>query len=114
MEKRRQVLSILLLAVFLPAFLVSSLHYHGEHRDSVSCTACVQHLPHAGHIGSYDGGLQDCVLCHFLGLLYVPMLSLALVLPLRKALSACVRYRRAFVSAALQTAQSRAPPVFSV
>lgn len=75
----------MLLAVFLPMFVVSSLHVHPvAHSATDECEECVHHLPHAGHIGSVAiGCFSDCVLCQFLSLpfLTASAVVLSVVLP---------------------------------
>jgi hypothetical protein len=112
MEKARRVISFILLTVFLSAFVASSLHRHPAHEpDGVECAQCVHHLPHNGHIASYDGGLSDCVLCHFIGLPFVISLALAILPSARLIRTLFSSLRRPFVSAHLRLAPSRAPPV---
>ena len=66
---RRQISSWVLLAVFLPMVLLSSLHVHPEaHLEGDDCKECVHHVPHAGHFGSQTLCSFDCVLCQFLAL----------------------------------------------
>ncbi|MBR1573994.1 MAG: hypothetical protein IJ652_03990 [Bacteroidales bacterium] len=112
MEKRRTVISALLLAVFLPALLSSVLHRHPEaDRHIEECTACVHHLPHPGHLSALEGGISDCVLCHFLGLPYI-LASLAAML--RPTPLMTVRYawiRKSPAAAPSYRRTSRAPPV---
>jgi Ca2+/H+ antiporter len=76
LTKRRQYVSWMLLAVFVPMLLLSSLHIH---ESSVSaeteCTDCVHHNCH-GHLSQTASWADDCVLCHFLTL---PMLTAAVV-----------------------------------
>lgn len=69
MTTRRHISAVVLLAVFLPMFLLSSFHVHPEaHWDGESCEECVHHLPHAGHISNLTVCSFDCVLCQFLTL----------------------------------------------
>ena len=62
----------LLLAVFVPTMLVSSLHHHGIESTMVDCADCLHHVHHPGHLQALTISLDDCVLCQFLSLLYVP------------------------------------------
>ena len=114
MEKRRRILSLILLAVFLPAFFASILHTHQEAIEiSAECTECVHHLPHAGHVRAYDGGFSDCLLCHFLGLPFVISLA-AVILPAAHRFDFLYSFlSRPFVAAVVRLGQTRAPPVFS-
>ena len=114
MEKKRRILSLILLAVFLPAFFASILHTHQETIEiSAECTECVHHLPHAGHVRAYDGGLSDCLLCHFLGLSFVISLA-AVILPSADRFDFLYSFlSRPFVTSVVRLGQTRAPPVFS-
>lgn len=75
---RRQFFGVLLLAVFLPALAVSILHTHPEPQTD-SCSQCIRHLPHAGHLNIGHSGLEECVLCHFLTLPQLPASELNLL-----------------------------------
>lgn len=69
--KKRKIASLLLLAVFLPMLLVSSLHIHPSYESAeTECAECVNHNC-AGHITQQAIGMHQCVLCQFLTL---PML----------------------------------------
>ena len=67
---KRQIASWLLLAVFLPMLLLSSLHIHEDHLSSTAeCAECVAHHCH-GHIGQTSASPDSCVLCQFLSLTF--------------------------------------------
>ena len=73
---RRYYSSLVLLAVFLPMLVLSSLHVHPlAHPDGNHCEECVHHVPHAGHFSCVTVCSFDCVLCQFLTLpfLIAPM-----------------------------------------
>ena len=60
--------SWLLLAVFVPMLLLSSLHIHGyEQAADDLCTECVNHHC-GGHLGQQTLSLDNCLLCQFLTL----------------------------------------------
>jgi len=112
MERRRRILSILLLAVFLPAMLVSSLHHHNDIHDSeVECEDCVHHIPHAGHLIAHNGCLSECVLCHFLALTYVPAHAAELSTPTIILAAAFDFFQEPFIAATFFHGHTRAPPV---
>ena len=112
MEKARRIISFLLLAGFLSAFMASSLHRHPvSDAAEVACAQCVHHLPHNGHLSSYDGSLSDCVLCHFIGLPFVVSLALAILPSARLISTLYSSLRRPFISAHLRLSSPRAPPV---
>ena len=65
---KRQISSWLLLAVFVPMLLLSSLHIHGYVQTADDeCAECVHHHC-GGHIGQQTLSLDDCLLCQFLTL----------------------------------------------
>ena len=67
-RRKRNMASWLLLAVFVPMLLLSSLHIHNyEQSADEQCTECVHHQC-GGHIGQQTLSLDDCLLCQFLTL----------------------------------------------
>ena len=70
LNTKRYIASWVLLAVFLPTLLLSSLHIHHVSEDETSCTACVQHQCH-GHLSQLSDSLHHCVLCQFLTLSFM-------------------------------------------
>ena len=67
--KRKEIISSwLLLWVFVPMVLLSSLHVHeAETTVDQDCAECVSHTQHSGHLTIYKASVDDCVLCRFLG-----------------------------------------------
>jgi hypothetical protein len=67
-ELRRHITSWLLLAVFVPMLVLSSVHIHetGE-TITTECVDCVHHSCH-GHMTAGVTWAHDCVLCQFLTL----------------------------------------------
>lgn len=70
---KRHIASWLLLAVFVPMVIISSLHIHEEQATEAECADCVQHQCH-GHLVQQTVGAHECVLCQFLTL---PMIAVA-------------------------------------
>ena len=72
LTKKQQIASWLLLAVFVPMLLLSSVHIHetGE-TIATECVDCEHHSCH-GHMTVTPHWAHDCVLCQFLTL---PMLA---------------------------------------
>ena len=77
-ERKRYIASWILLAVFLPMLVLSSLHVHHVEADDASCTACVQHQCH-GHLSQLSDSMHHCVLCQFLTLSFITTGLLAVV-----------------------------------
>jgi hypothetical protein len=68
--KRRRA-AWLLLAVFLPMLLLSSLHWHGlAEVVGDECEACVNHISHSGHLSPTSLQFHDCVVCHYASLTF--------------------------------------------
>ncbi|MBO6125903.1 MAG: hypothetical protein J6P55_08650 [Bacteroidaceae bacterium] len=79
MERKRYIASWVLLAVFLPTLLLSSLHIHHESEaNEISCNECVQHHCH-GHLSQLSDSMHHCVLCQFLTLTFVAGSACAVV-----------------------------------
>ena len=67
---KRHIASWMLLAVYVPMLVFSSLHIHESHASTdTECAECVAHQCH-GHIGQTDSSSDDCVLCQFLSLTF--------------------------------------------
>ena len=74
--KKRKIAAYVLLAVFLPILLLSSLHVHeATEYAEVSCVDCL-HNHCGGHLTQTTFHMDDCVLCQFLTL---PMLTAAMM-----------------------------------
>ena len=72
--------SWLLLAVFVPMLLLSSLHIHNSSALAEgSCSECVQHNCH-GHLGELPTTMHACVLCQFLTMSFVSATVFGVVL----------------------------------
>lgn len=69
-EKRRMIIARLLLAVFLPMLVATTLHTHEAVKSDV-CVECVNHTPHAGHLSASHHLIDDCVLCQLSSLPYL-------------------------------------------
>ena len=71
MTTRRKISTWILLAVFLPMLVLSSLHIHETTETAdTECTDCVHHNCH-GHLTATATWAHDCVLCQFLTLTMV-------------------------------------------
>ena len=101
----RHIVSMVLLAVYLPMVAVSSLHIHHETVDrNDGCRQC------AGHIESHHQHQSDCQFCHFLNLFYFGRPSEPSVAPLPDAGMCMPTVVEAHETASLGVAMLRAPP----
>ena len=77
MTRRRYFASWVLLAVFVPMLLLSSLHLHEEvnSQAEIECNDCSHHNCH-GHLVQTASWAHECVLCQFLT---IPMLTAAAI-----------------------------------
>lgn len=70
-HNREHISAWILLSVFLPMVLLSSLHVHPELvPDGESCHECVTHAVHNGHIMAAKATV-DCPLCAFHGQVFL-------------------------------------------
>lgn len=79
-EHRRRIYAWLLLLVFVPALVATSLHIH-EGTAEVDCELCLHHVRHAGHLEAYHA--VDCPLCQFAGLPYIAAAVMAIAVAVR-------------------------------
>ena len=78
-KTRRRIASWVLLAVFLPMLVLSAFHIHDyQAAADDECEACVQHVPHEGHLYSHAFVIHACVLCQLTTLSYLPPVVVAL------------------------------------
>ena len=70
-KMKRHIASWIMLAVFVPMLILSSVHVH---ESSVlleeDCSGCVQHHCH-GHLAELPTTIHSCVLCQFVQFVYV-------------------------------------------
>jgi hypothetical protein len=77
---RRQLSACILLAVFLPMLIFSSLHIHEiPQTTDTECSDCVHHNCH-GHLTAMATWAHDCVLCQFLTLSMLSAVMLAVTI----------------------------------
>lgn len=66
-ELKRQLYAWLLLSVFVPMMAVAALHVHDDYNDALTtCSECVHHQAHHGHLSGAAGHMHECVLCQLL------------------------------------------------
>lgn len=77
----RHIASWILLAVFVPMLLLSSLHVHEEAASlwDTECTDCVHHCCH-GHLSQAVSWVHDCVTCQFLTLTMLTAIAVTVAL----------------------------------
>ena len=101
----------LLLSVFLPIVMLSSLHVHEHATGDGDCFECVNHLPHGGHISLQTASLHDCVLCQFVSLSYVAAVTLTMAMAGLAHTAFLFSPSSQYLSAARHPHSPRAPPV---
>ena len=109
-KTRRHIASWVLLAVFLPMLIMSSVHVHqtAESLD-YECSGCVQHHCH-GHIAELPVSMHACVLCQFVSLPYLIAAAVLLPVILRQHVVAVVEPSAQLSSAVCRYHSPRAPP----
>ncbi len=107
---RRKVTSWLLLAVFVPMVIVSSLHvHHPQQTLDTECSACINHHC-GGHLGQHTAPLHACVLCQFLTLPLLPASDFAVVLYNKECKINLTLWQRNVVPTRIAVVGLRAPP----
>ena len=115
LDNRRHIASWLLLAVFVPMLLFSSLHVHEDNaaEAETACADCVNHSCH-GHLTQMATWTHDCVLCQFLTLTFVATAAVSLIY-INKVVSSRIDVQRRNVCVAYSGIVGlRAPPAFSI
>ena len=115
LENRRHIASWLLLAVFVPMLVFSSLHVHDDSKAAAltECADCVHHSCH-GHLTQTASWMHDCVLCQFLTLIYVAIGTISLII-INKVVNARINAPQHNVYVAFRGIVGlRAPPAFSI
>ena len=81
-QRKRIVSAWLLLSIFVSMMMLSTLHRHQPIEDpATSCEACAHHVHHSGHFTTAYEHLDDCVLCHFLSLVYFAAATILVAIP---------------------------------
>lgn len=113
-KTKRHIASWVLLAVFVPMLLLSSLHVHHQGETSEqSCTECVHHHC-SGHFTQLIPTIHQCLLCQFVTLPFIAVAAVSLFF-LDRAYRVNVEARRHHVSMThLGIVCLRAPPAFFV
>ncbi|MBO5580839.1 MAG: hypothetical protein J5952_10555 [Prevotella sp.] len=110
MQKRTWAARLLLL-VFLPVLMFSSLHIHEYAAAEGECYECANHLHHSGHISLQTASFHDCVLCQFVTLTFVAAVAVVLLMAVQ-APAVVIVSPTAYCPSALRRQNSpRAPPV---
>lgn len=107
----RRLSAWVLLSVFLPMLMLTTLHRHEALEDAeVVCVDCAHHVHHSGHLQAGAASIDYCVLCQLATTPYVcplqqlvsgflPELGFVVATPADHLLGGMVRQQ-----------QSRAPP----
>lgn len=109
-KTRRHIAAWLLLAVFLPTLIVSSVHVHPNCADTLQCSACVHHKAHSGHLTNGQAPIHACLLCQVFQLSFVAGTSAALLAPILRATSLSDAQGQDIVLRNIHPDDSRAPP----
>ena len=75
LEHIRTVIAVLLLSVVLQMTLMLPFHHHGHpDQEEPSCELCEHHEHHPAHLSS-SAQPDNCLICQFLGVSYLPEAS---------------------------------------
>jgi len=97
---RRKISAWILLVVFLPMLVLSSLHIHESTENTeISCADCVHHICH-GHLTAAATWAHDCVLCQFLTLTMLTASAVGVVFILNRGVQLYAQNRCRLASVA--------------
>ena len=105
--ERRRLYAVLLSAIILPTFFLTSFHHHEIHPDT-DCVDCGHQHPH-GHLGQRQG-TGDCLICQFLSIVWLTSDDETLRKPLEIAIRLAEVPAGQSVSLPLPLLSTRAPP----
>ena len=109
-DQKRSLCSWVLLAVFVPMLLFSSLHLHQDEQSAqTECAECVDHHC-TGHLGQQSVSFHACVLCQFISLSYIAVAVATAVLFNKVCARVLVSQQYHCQTALLGAISLRAPP----
>lgn len=101
----------LLLLVFVPMVVLSSVHVHTLPENvSVNCDQCHEHMHHGGHFTTPTSHLDDCVQCRFLSQQYEKGVTTTYCFHQTLIAVVCECVNRQCPSVELSSNMLRAPP----
>lgn len=110
---KRRFSAWLLLLVFVPVMVATSLHVHDyDNADATECYQCLHHMHHGGHFTAYSDHAFDCPFCQFVSL---PFLAPALITMAATVVVLSVVYadKNSGLRTGIHSVKStRAPPLF--
>ena len=108
---KRQIAAFVMLAVFLPILLLSSIHVHESAESAeVTCVDCL-HNHCGGHLTQTAVHMDDCVLCQFLTLPMLAAVAVVVALVLKNGVRLHVTNHCRIVCEACGVVCLRGPPV---
>jgi len=110
---RRRFSAWLLLLVFVPTMVATSLHIHERQgADESVCVQCAHHVHHGGHLKAFSDHVCDCLLCQFAGQSFVVAAVVAISLPVIVLRAVCAVYGDCLCDGVCGISSTRAPPLF--
>lgn len=110
---RRRLSAWLLLLVFVPVMVATSLHVHGYEGVSIAeCDQCLHHVHHSGHFNVYADHMVDCVLCQFAALPFVTATAVSVAIAVGFHLVAYAYILKVASLGVCDVKSTRAPPLF--
>ena len=114
-QVRRMSAAWLLLSIYVSIMAISVLHSHQSAAEAIiACSDCSHNVHHTGHISIGSDSFHDCVLCHFLSLVYTPTTAIVVGALLFFCRKAQFFPAYSFLSRNSYSKSSRAPPFHSV
>lgn len=113
-EQRRDCFARILLSVFVPMLLLVTFHWHeNEAGNADACVECVHHVPHSGHLTAQSLSIDNCLLCQFHALPYLPSAIVVVVALLPVSKTVCNLTTVALADRQASCISLRGPPLCS-
>ena len=108
MQMRRKIYAMILAAVIMPTIFLASYHHHEAADNGSDCVECAHHHPHS-HISGVRG-TDDCLICQFLTITWLPASGLTALDPGSIEIKQDCDLLQSAESVSIQAFTTRGPP----
>jgi hypothetical protein len=112
-SNKRRLASFILLSVFVPMIILTSVHIHKPvTSDAEVCRLCLLHIQHPNHFQQHSAAFSQCLLCQLSSLPYVEPACIDLIAFTSFVSSVPDSFSREPSSTVKGVKSTRAPPYF--
>ena len=92
--------------------LLAAFHWHDDETGKANaCVECVHHVPHSGHLTAQSLSIDNCLLCQFHALPYLPSAIVVVVALLPVSKTVCNLTTVALADRQASCISLRGPPL---